>query len=183
MKWKKILVVYYSRSGNSKKVATEIARKLDSDLEEITTDVSYSGFFGYQRALVHVLFNHFPKIQKINRNLNDYDLIVIGCPIWGTFIAAPVRSFLFDYKDTLTNIAFFSTQGGMAGKKRPLKELKKILRFKPVASLVLTTKEFLDNSFMLSVTDFIFRIKNGHPKHTHKKITKNHLYTKVQTQC
>ena len=40
MKWKKILVIYYSRTGNTKKVAEDLARKLHADIEEVRKGIS-----------------------------------------------------------------------------------------------------------------------------------------------
>jgi menaquinone-dependent protoporphyrinogen IX oxidase len=44
--------------------------------------------------------------------MGEYDLVLIGTPIWACTMASPVRSFLQEYKEKLPRVAFFCTMGG-----------------------------------------------------------------------
>lgn len=181
MKWKKILVVYYSRSGKTKKLAEDLARKLHGDIEEIKTPETYSGFFGYQRALIHVLFDKLPKIERVKKNLADYDLVVIGGPIWGGSMSAPIHSFLKKYKDKFQDVAFFSTQGGTYGRENSFTKMKFITGLTPWATLAVSDKDMNNEKFKKSSTSFVARLQHGNPK-PEKRIAKKREYTTAHAQ-
>ena len=59
---KRILIAYYSRSGNTRRVATRLAVDLGADLEEIVDPTCRSGVFGYQRSGFQALFRRLVPI-------------------------------------------------------------------------------------------------------------------------
>lgn len=63
MNTEKSLIIYFSNSGYTKKLANELSRNISCDIEEIKTAVSYSGFFGYQRAMFHAIFGKVPETE------------------------------------------------------------------------------------------------------------------------
>ncbi|MDO9183262.1 MAG: flavodoxin, partial [Bacteriovorax sp.] len=97
----KILVLYFSNSGYTKKLANEISQNLMADLEEIKTSVSYTGFLGYQRALLHSIFKKEPKINGLHHQLTDYDIVIVGSPVWAATVASPINSFLKNNKENI----------------------------------------------------------------------------------
>ena len=93
---KKVLVLYYSQTSNTKTVAQEIANKLGADIEEIVPVQAYDGDF--QATITRCNEERekgiTPEIKPIAANLADYDTIFIGYPVWfGTF-APPMGAFL-----------------------------------------------------------------------------------------
>lgn len=93
---KKVLVLYYSQTSNTKKVAQEIATKLDADIEEIVPVKPYDGDFGATIARCNEERQQgvTPEIKPIAADLSKYETIFIGFPVWfGTF-APPVGTFL-----------------------------------------------------------------------------------------
>lgn len=178
MKWKKILVVYYSRSGKTKKVAEEIARKLHADIEEIKTAEKYSGFLGYQRALFQAIFDRVPKIERVKKNLADYDLIVIGGPLWGGSMSAPIRSFITKYADKFSNLAFFSSQGGKYGKENLFEQMKFVTGCSPWATLAVSNREMENGNFKKSTSAFVNKLQHGNLK-PEKNHSKNHIRKKT----
>ena len=78
----KILVVYYSYSGITKRLAEDIALITNGDLIEIKIDKPYS--FSYNTAVKEVREQiekkYCPKIILDLENVNDYDTIFIGSP-------------------------------------------------------------------------------------------------------
>ena len=93
---KKMLVLYYSQTSNTKSVAQEIATRLDADIEEIVPLKPFDGDFGATIARCNEEREQGIKteIKPIAANLDDYDIIFIGYPVWfGTF-APPVATFL-----------------------------------------------------------------------------------------
>lgn len=93
---KKVLVLYYSQTSNTKTVAQEIANKLGADIEEIVPVQAYDGDFQATIARCNQEREQgiTPEIKPIKANLADYDTIFLGYPIWfGTF-APPMATFL-----------------------------------------------------------------------------------------
>lgn len=93
---KKVLVLYYSQTSNTKTVAQEIATKLGADIEEIVPVKPYDGDFQATIARCNEEREQgiTPEIKPIAANIADYDTIFIGYPVWfGTF-APPMGAFL-----------------------------------------------------------------------------------------
>jgi len=108
----KTLVVYFSRSGITRKVAGRIAELLGCDLQEIVPARSYSGLFGWFRAGIEIAKKRFPEIHTLDHPPGDYDLVIVGTPVWANTMASPVRSFFSKYHDELKTVSLFATKGG-----------------------------------------------------------------------
>ena len=110
----KSLVIFYSLEGNTKLIATTIANTINADILELKTKKTYAGkkltkyFWGGR----DVLFNSKPELEKIDKDINDYETIFIGTPIWVGTYAPPFNTFLNDYKIENKNIALFACHGG-----------------------------------------------------------------------
>ena len=92
----RILVLFYSQTGNTKFVATEMATRLGADIEEIVPKQLYDGDF--QSTIERGRKEHeegvFPEIQPINAELDKYDVVFLGYPVWFGTYAPPIASFL-----------------------------------------------------------------------------------------
>ncbi len=91
-----ILCIYYSRTGHTKAVMTQIARSLEAELVEVSDGVDYSGFRGAIRAGMEAVRKSTHPLRSFHteRQLEDYRLILIGTPVWGGRCAAPIRGLL-----------------------------------------------------------------------------------------
>lgn len=105
---KKVLVAYYSRSGITKRVAEYLSRSFGFDLDEISSG-SRKGLFGYVKSGYESASNKKPRIF-FNKNPDDYDLVIVGTPVWAGTVSSPVRSYLDFCKNV--DVAAFSTLGG-----------------------------------------------------------------------
>lgn len=114
----KILVVYFSYTGNTRKIANIIKDKLNCDILELKPVIPYSA--DYQTVVDEEQrlegANHMPEIQDINVDLESYDTIVIGTPVWWYREAPVVRTFLNKYDLSCKNIYLFATNAGWLGK-------------------------------------------------------------------
>lgn len=164
MNSEKILVVYFSRSGKTKMIAHEISQKLNCDIEELRTSTTYSGFMGYQLALIQATFKVAPKIKQLKKNIANYDLVIFGGPVWGGSLSGPIRSFIIQYKNSLKNVAFIATQEGKFGQKNVFEQMKKACGKTPLAILDITEKEFRSGAYRNSVTSFVSRLSLKNPK-------------------
>ena len=80
---KKVLVAYYSHSGNTKAVAEKIQRLTGGDIFEITPKTPYPKEYNIvvEQASKEKARDFFPELAD-NGNVKDYDIIFIGTPVW-----------------------------------------------------------------------------------------------------
>lgn len=86
-------VFYFSRTGNSKRIAQKIAKSLSTKANEIQDGIDFSGFFGYIKAIFYSITNKKVNV-KINENLKAEDEIIVVSPLWCGKLAPAVRGFL-----------------------------------------------------------------------------------------
>ena len=107
------LIAYYSMTGNSRALAREIADAFPgADVEEIRERWPRRGLVGAARALADALLRREPRIEPPVHDPRDYDLVLMGGPIWAGRMAAPVRAFAGRYGPRPRRVGYFCTQGG-----------------------------------------------------------------------
>ena len=125
----KNLVAYFSASGNTKKIAEEIAQEGGFDLYEITP----------QRAYTKADLNWMDKKSRSSVEMNDkslrpaiagkeldvsgYDTILLGFPIWWYVAPTITNTFLEAHDFSGKKIVLFATSGG-SGFGNTVKELQ-----------------------------------------------------------
>jgi flavodoxin len=112
---KRCLVVYYSRSGRTAKAATAIANGCQADLEQIHYANGRDYRPGVVRALWQALSGRRPAIAAPRHDPAEYELVVLGTPVWAGRMAAPLRSYIAGQRSGLRRVAAFCTQGGNGG--------------------------------------------------------------------
>lgn len=150
------LVVYYSLSGNTRAIATVIARELGADLEEIGCGTYSAGGWSYIRAAIDSLRGKLPPIEPISRSPAEYDLVVIGGPVWASHLATPARAFLQRYPQ-LPAVAFFVTQGG-SGAERAFREMKQLTGGEPQATLIVREQDVKAGGYGPAVSAFASKL-------------------------
>ena len=92
----KMLVLYYSQTGNTKMVAEEIANRLGADIEEIVMVNPYNPDF--QATIEQCMKDReagvLPEIQPVQADLLQYDVVFLGYPVWFGTYAPPVTKWL-----------------------------------------------------------------------------------------
>jgi flavodoxin len=154
----KTLVVYYSRSGISKMVATTISNALKCDTEEIIDTKNRSGFMGWLMAGRDATLQRITRIKDIEKDLSTYDTVIIGGPVWASNICPAVRTFLLQYMDQVKNVAFFSTTGGSNG-ERSFKTMGSIIQKTPLAKLSIKWADVHSGKFHEKVSAFVDQIR------------------------
>ncbi len=153
------LVVYYSRTGNTKKIAKVIADKMDFETEQIIDKKDRSGFSGYMKGGWDAWREKRTQIEKEKeQDLSSYDIIVIGTPVWAAKPTPAVNTFLDKKKEEIKKTAFFCTCGG-SGYKSTLKQLEKISAKKPAATLAIKEKEIENEAYKKEVEKFAEKCK------------------------
>ena len=111
----KRLVVYYSLSGNTEEAARKIAEAIGADLLKLETVQKMPKSFAAQIIVGggQVVFNHIPRLKPIDKDINTYDEIILGSPIWNSKGVPAVNAFLRD-KEAAAKVTslFFLSAGG-----------------------------------------------------------------------
>lgn len=113
----KTLIIYFSRTGRTRRLARRLAQLLDADIEVIKCRRYRMGLFGwwrYLRAGFNSVKGNLPRIGQLQHTPADYDLVVLGTPIWTSYPCLPMRALLDARPDMPGRIAGFLTYGGQS---------------------------------------------------------------------
>ena len=121
---KKALVLYYSQTTNTKKVAQEISNRLGADMEEIVAVKPYEGDFQatINRSMKERQEGVTPDIKPLKADLSKYDVIFLGYPIWFGTYAPPVATLLSQVDLSGKKVVPFCTFGS-GGLEASIKDL------------------------------------------------------------
>ena len=125
----KKLVAFFSASGTTKKVAEMIAEEVKADLFEIEPKVPYTKadldwMDKKSRSSVEMSDKKYrPEIVKKEMDMNSYDEILLGFPIWWYVAPTIINTFLESYDFSGKKIVLFATSGG-SGFGNTVKELQ-----------------------------------------------------------
>lgn len=108
----KSLIVYYTRSGNTRFVAETIAAEIGSDVEEVVDLKKRSGVLGYLSGGSAARRGKETEIAPTKKSPSEYDLVIVGSPIWAGRRAPAITTYLKMNDVSGKKVAVFFTQGG-----------------------------------------------------------------------
>jgi hypothetical protein len=147
------LVVFYSLTGTTRRVAQALAEELGAELEELRCPQYRPGFFGFWLAGYASWRSKIPEIGPPEHKLPDYDLVVVGGPVWGGNACTPVRAYLMRGAARLPAVAFLVTVGSV-GFERALATMEALAGRNRAAALVLRTEDFKRGRDQAVLADF-----------------------------
>ncbi|HEY0961139.1 MAG TPA: hypothetical protein VGE69_02160 [Pseudomonadales bacterium] len=92
------LVVYFSRTGTTRKVAELAARSLGADLVELHTQPYGLGLLHYVRAAYDSVKGRLPRIEYDRIEAASYDFVLLLSPVWAGHAATPMRAYATETK-------------------------------------------------------------------------------------
>ena len=112
----KVLICYFSASGTTKRVAESIASAINGDLFEIEpkekyTDEDLNWMNKQSRSSIEMNENIKPEIVIKDINLDDYETVLLGFPIWWYKEPTIIDKFLDEYDMSGKKIYVFVTSG------------------------------------------------------------------------
>ena len=124
---KQMLIIYYSRTGNTREIANQIHERVGSKIIELQTVKSYpEDYEAVKKQAMQELNSGFkPALKTKVKKIGSYDVIFVGTPIWWGTIAAPVKSFLSQYDLSGKTIVPFITHAG-SGLGRSVTDISKL---------------------------------------------------------
>lgn len=150
----KTLIVYYSRTETTKKIAQAIANEIECDIEEIVDMTNRDGNMGYLKSCVDAILKKDTTIKDIVYNPQDYDLIIIGTPVWASTVSNSVRMYIIQNAMNFKNVAFFCTEKS-SGSEKTFKDMKLLCNKEPIDVIRFTTKEVNNESYSQQIKEFI----------------------------
>lgn len=123
----KILVVYYSLSGNTKLMAEQLAQSVGADVLELKLkqDIAAKGFMKYLQGGRAAMKKEQPELLPFTQNPQEYDLLFIGTPVWAWTYTPALNTFFATSALTNKKIALFCCHGG--GKGNIFEKMKEAL--------------------------------------------------------
>lgn len=110
----KILIVYLSRTNNTKTVAEMIQRHVGGKLVALELEKPYPA--NYQQTVAQVASENetgfLPALKTKIDSIQKYDVVFVGFPTWGTQLPPPMKSFLKSYDLKGKTVIPFNTNGG-----------------------------------------------------------------------
>jgi flavodoxin len=112
----RVLIVYYTRSGNTREIASQIHQSVGGDIVEIQTVEPYPDDYDAvtKQAKQELNSGYKPPLKTKVENLGSYNVVFLGSPIWWSTIASPVRTFLSENDLSGKTILPFVTHAGSA---------------------------------------------------------------------
>lgn len=158
---KNCLLVFYSLTGTTQTVAQKIALACDCDIEEILDARPRTGFFGYLKSGFEAITKMLPTIKRTTKRPADYELVILGTPVWAGNISSPMRRYITQNTGYFKQVATFCTMGGSGGNK-VLNDIATLCGKRPVAQLALTEEQIKNNGYFESVNNFVVSLAGYH---------------------
>ncbi len=114
---KKVLVAYFSCTGNTEKIAALLADELSADIWQITPETPYSSDdLNYSNSSARATREQNdasarPGVRGAVGNMEDYDVVFLGYPIWWGQAPKIMYTFVESYDLTGKTIVPFCTSG------------------------------------------------------------------------
>lgn len=148
------LVAFYSRTGITRKVALAVAEALGADVEELVDTKNRSGPLGYIGAGKDAVTKKIVPIEPPKNDPGDYDLIVVGTPVWAGTMCTAVRAYLTQFRDSIRRAAFFCTTHS-SGIEKTNAAMPQLLGLKAVASAGFRQKHVKRDEHIAALDAFI----------------------------
>ena len=117
LKKPKTLIVYYSRTGNTRAISESIKDSLGCDIQEIKDLKDRSGISGFIGGMIDVRKNPTTDISPKEANVENYNLLIIGSPGWGGKIPPAINTFINMTDFTGKKVVLFSVVAGQMPQK------------------------------------------------------------------
>lgn len=110
---RKVLIVYFSHTGNTQTIVGYIHDMVESDMVELETEDTYTDDYDTLLTQIRqeVADEYCPPLATRIENIASYDVIFVGYPIWVETAAPPVRTFLTTYDLSGKTVVPFCTSG------------------------------------------------------------------------
>lgn len=144
----KILIVFYSKTNNTKELAEKILQKFSDHNVSIEKDIiidkrNRKGLLGFINGGRDAMKKNLTEINYGISDVSDYDMVLIGTPVWANTVTPAVRTYLEKNKQSFKKVSFFSTAGGEKFEKT-FNDMQEVISIKPISMLGIMKKQLFD---------------------------------------
>jgi flavodoxin len=109
-----VLIVYFSHSGNTRRIANLIHQEVGGTIHEIQPALPYPTQYSavVDQAKNEIQRGYKPALVSGLEHIESYDTVFVGSPNWCSTIAPPIATFLSEYDLSGKTIVPFCTHGG-----------------------------------------------------------------------
>ena len=157
----RIVCIYYSRTGNTKQAMSEIAEALGCELVEVHDKRNRSGAIGWLRCGLDAMRKKTRPMIRLDtrRPLRDYELVILGTPIWAGRCSSVIRGLLKRRGYEMANVAYVITHKSEKLYKEVYRQMDQYVRSPHVADVSLrpgdTGYHFWRDQFIKTCGDFV----------------------------
>jgi len=148
------LVAFYSLTGHTRQLAQDIARTCGAQLEEIREPRLRRGFTGELRSLTDSMLRRTPAIRAPEHDPAQFELLMLGGPVWAGRVASPVRTYARQYGARARRVAFFCTYDS-DGASEALQDLANLCGHRPGAVLAVPAHALVSGAYEADVIRFV----------------------------
>ena len=154
----KALVVHYSRTGSTEKVAAEIAQALAADTETIIDKKNRKGPIGWLTAGRDSTRKTPADIEEPKHDPSGYDLVVIGTPVWAWTVSAPVLAYLNKFTKKFPEVAFFLTYDG--NMEKTFSDMAAAAGKQPKATMAVHARHLKKGEHVGQIKEFVAKLSS-----------------------
>jgi len=137
----RILIVYFSDSGNTKVAAEHLGQQLGATLERLAAPgLGRLGFSGAIKRVWTTLRSQPVKLATPHEDPDGYDAVILAGPVWTGRPASPLISYLKQMHGRLGTLGFVVTYGSSGG-EATLNTLRQLARAPDAPAIALPEKD------------------------------------------
>lgn len=141
----KTLVVFYSRTGRTRKVAEKLARLMGAETEELLEPgKDRAGALGFMLAGRDAMLKRPVDLAPVEKDPAAFDLVVLGSPVWAFTMCPAIRAYAAAQAGAIRKVAFYCTHGG-GGPSRSFSQAEEVLG-KPLAATLSLLDKAIDRN-------------------------------------
>lgn len=167
-------IVYYSRTGTSRKVAEALAARTGWPLAEVADATSRAGLPGDLRCVVDALLRRRVAYRYGGPPLQECDHVVVIAPVWIGRLAAPMRSFLAASAASkplharVSAVCVMAARGGF----RAEADVAQLTGQNPAPALLLLERDVLSGEAAADIDEFVraLRLEDSGSKHQERAV-------------
>ena len=150
----KVLIAYYSRTGNNEKLVNELQAKLECDVEKIVDTVDRKGVWGWLKGGYQASRKKMSRIEPTKKDPSEYGLVIIAYPLWAGRMPPPTRTYVSENKNKFNRVALMSVSGRGKGNGGAVPDFEAAVGKEPSAILMLTQLELRRGRYEEKLQEF-----------------------------
>ena len=158
----KALLLFYSRTGTTRKVAGEISASLSCayDQEELVDRKKRTGIIGWLKGGRDAQTRKLTELEPLRHDPSCYDLVIVGTPVWAGKMTPAIRTFLLENKGKMTEVALFATHGSASSDTgyRALHEMEQLCGKKAVGTMQISSRDLRRGDHTLKTQNFAVEV-------------------------